>query len=437
MIDASKTPTFNLKAVVQETGIKPDTLRAWERRYGLPQPERTAGRHRLYSQYDIDMLKWLLARQDEGLSISRAVDLWRQLEGEGDSPLEVYPDEELDTAVFHLQGESLAQMRASWIEACLDFDEQRARHILAQAFAQFPMEAVCAELLQKSLAEVGLGWYEGHISVQQEHFASALAIRQLESLLHAAPPPTKNGRIVIACAPDEQHTFSPLMVTLLLRHRGWDVVYLGANVPLERLETTLEAIEPDLLIVTAQTLHTAGNLPEVAQSARKSNTPLAYGGGVFSAITAVAEHIPAYFLGHDLMKTPHVVEQLLAQPQPKPKPEAHLPKPEHLAALAHFGEQRTAVEADVLAALQQHNLPVKYLKNANHDLGDNIEAALRLGDITLLDANLEWVHGLLMNYHYRMPPEAMQPYLAAYHRAVQTHLDERGKPIADWFANMV
>ncbi|MCA9937221.1 MAG: MerR family DNA-binding transcriptional regulator, partial [Anaerolineales bacterium] len=40
-----------MKVVVQETGLKPDTLRAWERRYGVPSPERTAGGHRLYSQY--------------------------------------------------------------------------------------------------------------------------------------------------------------------------------------------------------------------------------------------------------------------------------------------------------------------------------------------------------------------------------------------------
>ena len=68
-------PTFNLKVVVQETGLKPDTLRAWERRYGLPQPHRTPGGHRLYSQRDIDTLKWLVARQNEGMSISRAVKL--------------------------------------------------------------------------------------------------------------------------------------------------------------------------------------------------------------------------------------------------------------------------------------------------------------------------------------------------------------------------
>ena len=63
MSETTETPIYNLKVVVQETGIKPDTLRAWERRYGLPNPARTEGGHRLYSQYDIDTLKWLSARQ--------------------------------------------------------------------------------------------------------------------------------------------------------------------------------------------------------------------------------------------------------------------------------------------------------------------------------------------------------------------------------------
>ena len=85
---SNRTPTYNLKAVVRETGLKPDTLRAWERRYGVPAPQRTDSGHRLYSQHDIDTLKWLLLRQNEGMSISRAIELWRRMEGDGLDPLE-------------------------------------------------------------------------------------------------------------------------------------------------------------------------------------------------------------------------------------------------------------------------------------------------------------------------------------------------------------
>ena len=89
MSTLDQKPTFNLKAVLQETGLKADTLRAWERRYGLPRPERTAGGHRLYSQRDIDTIKWLAARQGEGMRISQAVDLWHNLETDRQDPLQV------------------------------------------------------------------------------------------------------------------------------------------------------------------------------------------------------------------------------------------------------------------------------------------------------------------------------------------------------------
>ena len=76
MNQADNTPIYNLKAVVRQTGLKPDTLRAWERRYGLPSPQRTESGHRLYSQHDVEVIKWLTERQNEGLSIGRAIDLW-------------------------------------------------------------------------------------------------------------------------------------------------------------------------------------------------------------------------------------------------------------------------------------------------------------------------------------------------------------------------
>src|SRR5215212_1390860 len=83
----STTPAFNLKVVLKETGIAADTLRAWERRYGLPMPQRSAGGHRLYSQRDIEIIKWLMKRQEAGLSISRAVDLWNEQIALGTDPL--------------------------------------------------------------------------------------------------------------------------------------------------------------------------------------------------------------------------------------------------------------------------------------------------------------------------------------------------------------
>src|SRR3954471_24902424 len=69
----STAPVFNTKAVAYETGVPADTFRAWERRYGMPRPQRTAGGHRLYSERDIAIIRWLRDRTDAGVNISYAV----------------------------------------------------------------------------------------------------------------------------------------------------------------------------------------------------------------------------------------------------------------------------------------------------------------------------------------------------------------------------
>src|SRR3954466_13791153 len=68
----STAPVFNTKAVAHETNVPADTFRAWERRYGMPRPQRTPGGHRLYSERDIGIIRWLRDRTDEGVNISHA-----------------------------------------------------------------------------------------------------------------------------------------------------------------------------------------------------------------------------------------------------------------------------------------------------------------------------------------------------------------------------
>lgn len=427
-------PTFNMKVVVQETGLTPDTLRAWERRYGMPSPERTKGGHRLYSQYEIDMLKWLIARQDEGLSISKAVDLWHQLKDKGDDPFETVPaSSDQPPLLTDISGNQMADIRAAWLKACLNFDERNARHILAQAFAVFPMESVCFEIMQRGLNEIGQGWFKGTITEQQEHFSSMLAIRQLEALLASTSGAANQtgGRLVVACPPKEQHTFSPLLLALLLSWRGWSVVYLGADVPVGRLEASLEAIKPRLVILIAQTLYTAGTMYPMAALLRQKQVPLGFGGAVFSYLEDARARMPGYFLGPELPDVPTVIEELLHARSPVP--EVKTVTPVYQAALGHYRNRRAAIEADLQRVVRVEGANGAVLRQANEELGNNIDAALTLGSMDLLTANMAWVGGLLVNYHERLPAEEMRAYVQAYTGAVKTHLDERGEPVRTWF----
>jgi DNA-binding transcriptional MerR regulator len=134
---------FNLKAVIQQTGLKPDTLRAWERRYGLPSPHRSSGGHRLYSPHDVETIRWLMARQREGLSIQRAVDLWRQIVAEGRDPLQAATPiaaQAVPVSPAGALGETIGLHRESWLEACLAFDEQRAEQIVVRCLERWMKE---------------------------------------------------------------------------------------------------------------------------------------------------------------------------------------------------------------------------------------------------------------------------------------------------------
>jgi len=444
MVLLDETPTYNLKVVIQETGIKPDTLRAWERRYGLPQPGRTSGGHRLYSQRDIETVKWLLSRQEEGLSISRAVELWQSLEEDGRNPLKELSygqDKNGLGGVVHIHpptltattvAQDLTQVRLAWINACLAFDEAAAERIIKQALAVFPSEAVCLKVLQAGISEIGAGWFANKISVQQEHFSSALAMRQLNALLTAAPPPTRTRRILIACPPSENHTFSTLLLTLMLRYRGWGVIYLGANVPIVRLESTIEQIKPHLIILTAQQLYTAAMLYNVAHflDDQVTGVKLAYGGLIFNQLDAIRQRIPGHFLGETFEEAVESIEPLMNGRLDLNKPEAV--SPEYHGALTHYLAKQSAIDSAAWVEMQTSPVPYEHLKNANHHFSQNIIAALILGDINLLDTEIAWLENLLTNHG--METSSIGYYLAVHHRAAQAHLDERGQMLVDWLA---
>jgi len=428
----SKNPAFNLKVVLQETNIAADTLRAWERRYGLPMPQRTAGGHRLYSQYDIETIKWLLARQAEGLSISRAVDLWNEHNASGVDPLAgITPSALTSTqatpAIYISPDTNLDSLRAQWIEACMKFSEANSEQVLNQAFSMFPVEAVCMEILQKGMVEIGSLWYENGASVQQEHFASGLAMRRLDSLLSASPVPTRNQTVLVGCPPNEWHTFTTLLLSLLLRRRGLNVIYLGANVPAEQFEETVKSVNAKLVILVAQTLVTAAALQTTALALTNLRTPIGYGGRIFNLQPNLANFIPGFYLGDSLTASLDTVEKLL-QAKIKPNQITAISQ-EYIAAHQAFISKRVHIESTVKETIP----PAAQSEGLNTGiqfLGDNITAALQLGDMEHVTEEMEWLKTLLQSH--QRPPEELAYFMETYSQAVDKHINGQGAPIKTW-----
>lgn len=425
----SKSPIYNLSAVLRETGLKADLVRAWERRYDLPKPQRSAGGHRLYSQYDIETLRWLREKQTQGLSISSAVELWRAEEQLGRDPLELDVEDSRRIQVAEsVNGESLSGVRKRWAIACLNFDSASAEDALNQAFAVHSVESVVTEVLQKGLREIGQGWLEGRFSVQQEHFASSLAERRLQTLLTLTPPPTRPHTILMGCPPDELHSLPVTVLDLFLRRRGFHVIYLGASIPLDQIVATTLKLAPGLIILAAQTLKTAATLVDACAALQTTGIPVAYGGLIFNRVPTIRARIPAHFLGEDLQTAAEKAESLLIHG----KSEALKPITVNLyqSLASQLQEKRAAIELNVQERMRALGLTIEHLNEANYFFSTSMIAALKLGDPAYLETDLEWVRLLLdgRNIH----GTTLKSYLKVYSNCMEELLGSEASPITSW-----
>lgn len=225
--------------ISRRTGVNPDVLRAWERRYRLLRPRRTPGGTRLYSATDETRVRLMQRYIADGLPPAQAAEMVTA------ARLTVRPGQAAAVTPAEVAA-AHAEMHAS-----LDrFDETSAQRALERLFGAYSPLAVVRDVMMPYLAEIGDRWAEGHVSVAQEHFAS--------NFLHARLLAFARGwdrglgpRAVVACAPDEQHTFGLIAFGVALHHFGWRITYLGANTGVAMIAEAATHVEPDLVVVTA------------------------------------------------------------------------------------------------------------------------------------------------------------------------------------------
>jgi DNA-binding transcriptional MerR regulator len=223
---------FRIGELSRRSGVSPDLLRAWERRYGLLSPSRSAGGLRLYSEEDLLRVRAMQSQLAAGLAAAEAAAV-------ATSRQAVEPPR-TDTA----------QARRELAAALLDFDEARAHAALDTLISRFSLDTVLADVIVPYLHDLGEEWERGEISVAQEHFASSLLRGRLLGLGRGwgqGHGPTA----LLACAPGEQHDLGLLAFGLALRARGWRILYLGADTPFESLAEAARSSRPDRVVISA------------------------------------------------------------------------------------------------------------------------------------------------------------------------------------------
>ena len=294
---------------------------------------------------------------------------------------------------------SLDALRNTWLEACIEFNEPLAEQLLNQAFSLYPLEVVLSEIIQQGLRDLGEKWFNREATVQQEHFTSALVLRRLETLIAAAPPPIRSQTILIAGPSEEWHTFSLVMLNLLLRRRGYHVVFLGANVPNDHLDEAVDSIKPDLVLLASQHLTSAASLQKAAQILFQKNVHVAYGGRVFNSVPALRKRIPAYFLGETIEESLTVIEQLIQNPKFVPINDETPIAYQKLAQ--EFKEKRGLIEADLDRSLESKRSRLLIMSPLRTCiLGTSLPPRSNWGMSTSSPMTCVWLKGYLKNRTY-------------------------------------
>jgi DNA-binding transcriptional MerR regulator len=201
---------LNIAALAQRTGVAPDTLRKWEQRYQILQPDRTAGGQRRYSERDVARVEWLRERLDEGYRIGVAASLLGTIVAPGRK------------ARDHLKAMLDSVVRGETSEIGLRLD---------QAFALLGVDDTLEGVVKPLLEAVGERWAGGKLTVAEEHLVTETVRSRLGYLLGDSGGGVR-GTAVLLCAPGERHELGLMSAAIVLRRDGWKVVYLGADTPL-------------------------------------------------------------------------------------------------------------------------------------------------------------------------------------------------------------
>jgi len=276
----------------RRVGVRTELLRAWERRYGLLSPTRTAGGFRLYGDEDERRVRRMLRHLDAGVSAAEGARL-ALLE------LDDVPAGDREDAL-------LPGALAEPLRRALDrFDEPGAHAALDRLLSTFALDTVLRDAVLPYLQELGERWQRGEASIAQEHFTSAFLRGRLLGLARG----WGNGSgplALLACVPGDQHDLALICFGLSLRSHGWRITFLGPDTPLATIAETTLLLSPALVVLTATTVEQAlaahDDIAAVAAVA-----PLALAGSGVSA--SMAESVGALYLPDDPVTSAATIAQ--------------------------------------------------------------------------------------------------------------------------------
>jgi DNA-binding transcriptional MerR regulator/methanogenic corrinoid protein MtbC1 len=328
---------YRIQAVSKLVGVPSATLRAWERRYGVPSPARTSSAYRLYSDADVQLIRRMREMVESGLAPAEASRLALAEDPEatavGPEPTEPLrhvsltpspsvslpqprkrepvPDVRVTPQTSSLMqiSQSVGQPADFLVDPAEGEDRSfhSARERILAGVRTLDLDVIDRELRNASgldaahvvyqrvlapvLATVGYEWHEGKLTIAQEHLASNAIASLLLQMLRLVQPASTNRRAVLACFAEEQHQITLYGVGLHLAAWGFRTVLLGARTPPSAIARVVESLSPSLVALSASIAPTSAESRELVDAYADAcrDTPWVVGGIAASGLAPFVE----------------------------------------------------------------------------------------------------------------------------------------------------
>lgn len=241
---------YSIKELEQLSGIKAHTIRIWEKRHKIIEPQRTHSNIRYYSDFDLKKIISVSLLNNHGYKISKIADM--SFEDMNRKVVEI-SEQKSDAAI------PIDQLLISMV----DLDEEHFDTILSNYTQKQGLEKTITEVVYPFFDKIGVLWQTGEITPAHEHFISNLVRQRLVVSIAELPiPPSHSKRAILFLPEGEMHELGLLFQHFLVRKKGYRTYYLGQSVPHTDLKKVYETHKPQVLITSLTSVPGPKNVEE-------------------------------------------------------------------------------------------------------------------------------------------------------------------------------
>lgn len=232
---------FSIKAVAQATGLTVETLRAWERRYEVVQPNRDGSGRRTYTASDVARLRLLRTATELGHTISRLAALGN------DELAKLVSDSGGHARISNARGQAYVE-RA--LDATIHSDPSGVEEALTSAIALLAPNEAIHTVVVPLVREIGERWHRGEVSIAQEHMVTDIVRRLIISASRGYLRSDNAPCLVLATLSGERHEIGLLLCSWLASMRRYNTHYLGVDCPPEEIARFATEVDASAVLVS-------------------------------------------------------------------------------------------------------------------------------------------------------------------------------------------